>query len=111
MARDVPHDHAELAARLRDRVLKAGALDHALRAEALEVGAGGRPKPGPYSALAAQVGGESSRVTDAQVAAVREALGSDVPAFELVLSAAIGAGLRRWDAAARIIEQARDAAP
>jgi len=111
MARDASSDHAELAARLRDRVLTSGALDPTLRAQALERGVAGTRMPEPYRALALQVGDASSRVTDAQVAAVRDALGSDVETFELVLSAAIGAGLRRWTAAGRAIEKARGATP
>jgi hypothetical protein len=43
------------------------------------------------------------------VAAVRASRGSEVAAFELIMSASIGAGLRRWDAAARVIEEASDA--
>lgn len=46
-----------------------------------------------------------------QVLAVREAAGSDKAAFEVILTAAIGAGLARWDAAQRAITEAKDAAP
>jgi hypothetical protein len=50
-------------------------------------------------------------VTDDQVSAVRQATGSDRAAFEIVLSAAVGAGLRRWDAAMRALKDAPDAPP
>ena len=55
-------------------------------------------------------GGEAAdRVTDAQVATVRAALGSDKGAFEIIMCASIGAGLARWDAAITAIEEATDA--
>ncbi|KHL05131.1 hypothetical protein [Sinomonas humi] len=39
----------------------------------------------------------------------RGATGSDKEAFEIIMSASIGAGLARWDAAIRAIAQASDA--
>lgn len=65
----------------------------------------------PFDALVRQVDEGSYRVTDAQVAAVLQATGSEKGAFEIVMSASIGAGLRRWEAAAGVIEEAADAAP
>ena len=109
MASERAPTHPDLAARLRNRVLTSGILDSELRLRALERGAGGAPIAEPYDALARQIGADSSRVTDEQVAAVRDALGSDVRAFEVVLAAAVGAGLRRWDAATRAIAEATDA--
>jgi hypothetical protein len=70
---------------------------------------GGPATEEPYDSLARQIGEASSRVTDAEVDAVRRATGSDKAAFEIVMSACIGAGLTRWDAATRAIEQATDA--
>ncbi|HWU28410.1 MAG TPA: hypothetical protein VN041_04860 [Microbacterium sp.] len=64
----------------------------------------------PFRTLAEQVGRASFRVTDAQVDAVRDAAGSEKAAFEIVMAASVGAGLRRWDAAMRAIEEAGDAA-
>ena len=96
---------------LRGRVTDSGLTDRDLRLGALARGAGERGIPEPYDSFARQVGEDSSRVTDAQVKAVRAATGSEKAAFELILTAAIGAGLRRWDAAERAIEGAGDAAP
>jgi hypothetical protein len=45
-------------------------------------------------------------VTDAEVAAVRDAAGSDRAAFEIVMSACVGAGLQRWDAFREAIDAA-----
>ena len=65
--------------------------------------------PEPYDALVTQVDEDSFRVTDAQVHAVLEETGSEKDTFEVILTAAIGAGLRRWDAAAKAIRDAEDA--
>ena len=106
MAREV-RSHHDLAAALRARVLESGRLRRELRALALEGDAANAPVP--YSALVVQVRDESSRVTDAQVDAVRLAAGSEKEAFELVLASAIGAGLERWDVAVDAIRGAGDA--
>jgi len=102
--------HREHAQRLRDRVVAAGVMDRRLRRAALERDSGGSSLPEPYEALVRQIGLDSARVTDAQVNAVREAAGTEKAAFELVFAAAVGAGLRRWDAAERVITEAEDAA-
>ena len=88
-----------------------GALRAAVVARAAEAagGAEGAPTTEPYDALARQIGEAAYLVTDAQVAAVRAAAGDDKGAFEIVMAACIGAGLTRWDAAARAIEEAGDA--
>lgn len=111
MSRDVPASHRQHADRLRARVAETGVTDRGLRLGALGRGAGESvPIPEPYDTLARQIAEDSSRVTDAQVRAVREAAGSEKAAFEVVLAAAVGAGLRRWEAAERVIGEA-DAAP
>jgi hypothetical protein len=111
MSRDDLGSHEQHAGQLRSRVTTTGLTDQSLRLGALARGAGGPAIPEPYDALARQVGEDSSRVTDAQVQAVRDSAGSEKAAFELVLTAAIGAGLRRWDAAEKVITEAGDAAP
>lgn len=101
------HDHAEA---LRAAVAgDAGVTDASLRIAAAARAAGGPPMAQPYDALAQQIGAASYRVTDAEVEDVRQASGSDKAAFEIVMSACVGAGLARWDAAARVIEEATDA--
>jgi len=105
-----PTRHAELAERLRDRVENAGVLDPGLRAACVRIGAGADAEiAAAHRELAATIAESSHRVTDAQVAAVREALGSDRAAFEVIMAASAGAGLRRWDAAMRAIREASDA--
>ncbi len=76
----------------------------------MRAGAGGDASlPEPYAALTRTIGERSYRVTDAQVGAVRSAAGTDRAAFEVIMSASIGAGLRRWDAAMAALEEAEDA--
>ncbi|WP_157498365.1 hypothetical protein [Leifsonia sp. Leaf336] len=101
--------HEENAVALRAAVIASGDSAAALRAAALERDAGGPGLPEPYDALVRQVSADSVRVTDEQVAAVRAALGSDRAVFELILASAVGAGLRRWDAAVRVIRGQDDA--
>ena len=102
--------HRALADRLRESVLGSGTGPQRMREGALAAGAGEAcDLPPEEEALARLVGEASYRVTDEQVAAVRASRGSEVAAFELIMSASIGAGLRRWDAAARVIEEASDA--
>ncbi|MDX3191812.1 hypothetical protein PV458_25665 [Streptomyces sp. MN03-5084-2B] len=86
-----------------------GVTDPALRTAAAARAAGGPPIAAPYDDLTRQIGDASHRVTEAEVAAVRQASGSDKAAFEIVMSACIGAGLARWEAAARVIAEATDA--
>lgn len=88
---------------------QAGATEPDLRSGVMSRAGGGAPVMEPYDALARQIGEAADRVTDAQVATVRAALGSDKGAFEIIMCASIGAGLARWDAAITAIEEATDA--
>jgi hypothetical protein len=107
---DDVRSHTELAAALRERVLGSGVLAPELRPAILARGGGGpAPVDAPYDALARQIGEASYRVVDRQVDEVRQAAGSEKAAFEVVLTACLGAGLARWDAAVAAIEEATDA--
>lgn len=86
-----------------------GETEASLRVGVLSRAAGGPPVAEPYDDLARQIGEAAYRVTDAQVAAVRDAAGSDKATFEIIMAACVGAGLSRWDAAARAIKVAGDA--
>jgi hypothetical protein len=108
MGEDQSHD--VLATALRRRVLESGVIPAQLREALLAVGAGAAPGVAmPHAALARDIADASYRVTDEQVAAARDAAGSDRAAFEIVMSASIGAGLRRWDSAVRAIREVADA--
>jgi hypothetical protein len=104
-------DHRAMAEQVRSRIgSDAGVTDPALRLAVARRGAGGAPTSEPYDALAAQIGSAAYRVTDPQVSAVRAAAGGDKAAFEIVMAAAVGAGLMRWDNAMRALDEASDAA-
>lgn len=105
-------DHGKMAEVLRTRTATA---DGAVTPAALRIGAAARAAEGPvmpepYDALALTVGQASYRVTDTQVAAARNALGSDRATFEILMAAAVGAGLYRWDNAQRALSEVSDAA-
>jgi hypothetical protein len=107
---DTIHEHKRHADELRSAATNdGGEAAAAMRAAVLARGGGGEPVPEPYDTLAAQIGEAAYKVTDMQVAAVREAAGSDKAAFEIIMAASIGAGLARWDTAIRVIDEARHA--
>jgi hypothetical protein len=62
----------------------------------------------PYGALARQIGEAADRTTDRAVADVVKTLG-EKGTFEIILAAAVGAGLFRWDRALTVLEEASDA--
>lgn len=100
-------NHRARADGLEKRVFEEEAdTDLALRRAVGARAAGGPPIAPPFEDLARNVGEASYRVTDAEVAAVRAAAGSDRAAFELVAAAAVGAALRRWKAGIAAIDEA-----
>src|SRR5882757_371949 len=90
-------DHRALADSLRRRVLEGpGETDPTVRHAAAERAAGGPPADSHYDDLARQIGESAYRVTDGQVASVLRAAVSEKAAFEVIVAAAVGAGLLRW---------------
>ena len=103
-------DHLSLAEALRRRVLEGpGETDAALRQRVAARAAGGPPIEAPYDDLARQIGDAAYRTTDAQVASVLAAAGSEKAAFELIAVAATGAALLRWQQAITVLETSDDA--
>jgi len=100
-----PHpDHVALADALRRRVLEGpGMTDPGLRQRMAKRAAGGPTIEKPYDGLAGQIGEAAYKVTEDQVARVVQQAGSEKAAFELVISAAVGAGLYRWDAGLAVL--------
>ena len=95
---------------LRQSVLEGpGETDPALRDRIAARASGGPPIEAPYDVLAYQIGEAAGRATDAQVASVLTAVGSEKAAFELIVAAATGAGLRRWQLAVTALKDAADA--
>jgi hypothetical protein len=103
-------DHRSFAETLRRRVLEGlGESDPALRQRVATRAAAGPPIEAPYDDLASQIGEAASRTTDTQVANVLTAARSEKAAFELIVAAATGAGLLRWQQAIKALEGASDA--
>ena len=103
-------DHAELVNALKRAALDAPALTSPqLRQGAAQLAAGGPAIEAPYDALAKQIGEAAYRVTDAQVASVLTAAGSEKAAFEIVAAAAVGAGLQRWEHGTKALREVIDA--
>lgn len=103
-------DHRALADALRRRVLEGpGETDPALRQAVAASVTGGTPTRPPYAELARQIGEAAYRTTDAQVADVVRVTGSEKATFELILAAAVAAGLLRWQQAIRALDEATDA--
>lgn len=107
---DSSDDHAARRVALEAKALGLAQTDVALRVGVMARVAKGPAIAEPFEDLAVQIGKAAHRVTAEQVSKVRDALGTDKGAFEVVLTASIGAGLSRWDAAMRAIEDADDAA-
>lgn len=103
-------DHRDLAEALRRRVLEGpGVTGRSPRQAVAASSAGGPPAPHPYDGIARQVGEAACRTTDAQVESVIKATGSQKAACELIVAAAVGAGLLRWQQAIKAIDEATDA--
>jgi len=101
-------DHQALAEVLRKRVLEGpGITDIALR-QAIANRATGGPAIGEaaYDDLAQQIGQAAYKVTDEQVKKVIQKIGSEKAAFELIVAAAVGAGLYRWQKGLSILKEA-----
>ena len=103
-------DHGALAAALRQKILEGpGITPSWVRLAAAQRAAGETPTQSPYDDLARQIGESAHHVTDTQVASVLAAAGSQKAAFEIIIAAAVGAGLLRWRQAARVLAEAIDA--
>jgi hypothetical protein len=103
-------DHSAFAETLRRRVLEGpGETAPGLRQRVATRAAGGPPIEAPYDELARQIGEAACRTTDAQVAKVLTAAGSEKATFELVAAATTGAGLLRWRLATKALDETGDA--
>jgi len=103
-------DHRALAAALRRRILEGpGCSPPEARQAAARRAAGGSSTQSPCDDLARQIGQSAAGVTDAQVAGVLAVMGSEKATFEIIVAAAMGAGLFRWEQAIKVLEEATDA--
>lgn len=104
-----PHpDHRAQADAVRQSILCGpGKTDASLRQEMAERASGGPPLISPYDDLARQIGEAAYKVTDEQVAKVVQQAGSEKAAFELIMAAALGAGLQRFWRGLDVLEAAQ----
>jgi hypothetical protein len=103
-------DHDALAEALRHRVLEGpGVSERAIRKAAAERASGGQTVAASYDDVVRLIGELSHRVTDAQVEGLVRDLGSEKAAFEIIAAASLGAGLLRWRAALKSLDEASDA--
>ena len=103
-------NHRPLVEALQRRVLEgSGKTSPAARQEAAKAAADVSAVQDRYSDLARQIGESAHRVTDAQVPALVSEAGSEKAAFEIIVAAALGAGLLRWQQAIKMLEEAGDA--
>ena len=103
-------DHSAFAEALRYRVLEGpGVSDRVTRKAAGERASGGQAIEAPYDDLIHQIGDLSHRVTSTQVERLVSKVGSEKAAFEIIVAAAMGAGLLRWRSAIKVLDEASDA--
>lgn len=104
-----PHpDHRVMADAVRQRILFGpGKTDAPLRQAMAERATGGPPLSAPYDDLARQIGEAAYKVTDEQMAKVVAQTGSEKAAFELIMAAALGAGLHRFWRGLGVLEAAQ----
>ncbi len=100
----MPGRHADVIQRLHDAVLgESGSLPSETRLAL----ATGRDIPAELEPYADQVARHAYRVTDKDVAALRDAGYDDDAIFEVTVAVALGAGLHRRDVGLAAIEAAR----
>jgi hypothetical protein len=100
---DAGERHADLVAALRRAVFESVAET----APDTRAAAGsGAAVPDPWGPYVAQVRDASYRITDADVAALRDAGCSEEQIFEVTVAAATGAALHRLDAGLRALRDA-----
>lgn len=99
-----PSDHQKLAESLRARILEGpGRTEKYLRQSmADEISADSLQLP--FKKLAWQVRNESYGITDQDVQELVDGAESEKAAFELIIAAAVGAGLSVWDRGLRLLK-------
>jgi uncharacterized peroxidase-related enzyme len=100
-------DHHRLAEDLRQSILQVPAsTEVALRQAIMERIAGGPPLEAPLDELVMHISRAPYKVTDALVDRVVRELGNEKAAFEVIVTAAVSAGLYRWDKGSGLLKEA-----
>jgi alkylhydroperoxidase family enzyme len=93
--------HAEKIAALRERVLNGpGVVDPSIRAAAFE----GTGVPDDLAAYVDKVVNHAYKVTDSDVERLKAAGYSEDAIFEITVAAALGAGVRRYEAGVKAMQ-------
>jgi len=91
-------DHHRLAGELRKSILRSSAeTDITLRRSIAERIAGGAPLQAPFDELVMRISLAPYKVTDELIDRTVTELGNEKAAFEVIVTAAVSAGLYRWD--------------
>ena len=99
-------DHYLMAETLRQRIFEGpGITNSSLRQAVGKRAIGGAPIEAPYNEIALLIGEASYKITDTQVIDVIKKAGSDKAAFEIIVSAAVSAGLYRWGIATKVLKE------
>lgn len=99
-------NHYLMAETLRQCIFEGpGFTDSLLRQAVGKRAIGGPPIEAPYNEIASLIGEASYRVTNTLVENVIKSAGGDKAAFEIMISAAAGAGLYRWNTATKILKE------
>ena len=97
-------NHTSMAEALRQKVFEApGVTKKVLRKAVANRAIGGNPIDEPYNKIAQQIYEASYKVTNEDVNNIIKATGSDKAAFEIMIAAAVGSGLYRWDKAIKLL--------
>jgi uncharacterized peroxidase-related enzyme len=100
-------DHRSMAETLRQRIFEGqGVSSPSLRQAIAQRAIGGPSIEEPYDQMALLIGEASYKVTDDLVMNVIKKAGSDKAAFELMVCAAVSAGLYRWNMAVKVLNEA-----
>jgi uncharacterized peroxidase-related enzyme len=100
-------NHRAMADAVRQRTLEGpGETDAVLRQAMAARAADGLALDAPYDDLARQIGEAAYKVTDEHVATVVKQAGSERAAYELIVAAALGAGLHRWRRGIKVLDEA-----
>ena len=101
-------DHQVMAETLRKAVLEGPGVVTAELRQAIAKRAGGGPViDEPYDDLAKKIDECAYKVTDDQVKVLVQKTGSEKAAYEVIVTAAMGAGLRQWDKAEHVLAEVK----
>ena len=99
-------DHRQLAEAVRRRVLEGEGVTSAAQRQQAAGEAAAAPFGGHSGEIAGQIGSAAYRVTDAQVEKLVREAGGQKGAFEIIIAAALGAGMHRWQRALAALDGA-----